>query len=113
METAPIYCQTMITHQTRQLAANGPRVFPLGLGCMCMSDLYGPADETESIATIHAALDAGVTVPDTGDYSAATTSSSSAAPCAIAARRQSSRSSSAPCAVRMGAGSAWIRGQSP
>ena len=33
-----------------------------------MSDLYGPADETESIATIHAALDAGLTLLDTGDY---------------------------------------------
>jgi aryl-alcohol dehydrogenase-like predicted oxidoreductase len=68
METAPIYCQTMITHQPRQLGSNGPRVFPLGLGCMGMSDLYGPADESESIATIHAALDAGVTLLDTGDY---------------------------------------------
>ena len=35
---------------------------------MGMSDLYGPADEAESIATIHAALDAGVTLLDTGDY---------------------------------------------
>jgi len=35
---------------------------------MGMSDLYGPADETESIATIHAALDAGLTLLDTGDY---------------------------------------------
>ena len=61
----------MTTHQSRQLGSNGPRVFPLGLGCMGMSDLYGPADETESIATIHAALDAGVTLLDTGDYYAA------------------------------------------
>jgi aryl-alcohol dehydrogenase-like predicted oxidoreductase len=43
-------------------------VFPLGLGCMGMSDLYGPADENESIATIHAALDSGITLIDTGDY---------------------------------------------
>ena len=43
-------------------------MFPLGLGCMGMSDMYGPADETESIATIHAALDAGITLLDTGDY---------------------------------------------
>lgn len=71
METALIYCQTMITHQPRQLGSNGPPVFPLGLGCMGMSDLYGPADERESIATIHAALDAGVTLLDTGDYYAA------------------------------------------
>lgn len=53
---------------TRTLGADGPRVSALGLGCMGMSDLYGPADETESIATIHAALDAGVTLLDTGDW---------------------------------------------
>lgn len=53
---------------TRQLGTTGPTVFPLGLGCMGMSDLYGPADETESIATIRAALDAGVTLLDTGDF---------------------------------------------
>ena len=46
----------------------GPEVFPIGLGCMGMSDFYGPADERESIATIHAALDAGITLLDTGDY---------------------------------------------
>lgn len=61
----------MTIPQTRQLGSSGPRVFPLGLGCMGMSDLYGPADEAESIATIHAALDAGVTMLDTGDYYAA------------------------------------------
>ncbi|MCI0692005.1 aldo/keto reductase [candidate division KSB1 bacterium] len=55
----------MITHL---LGSTGPRVSAIGLGCMGMSDLYGPADEAESIATIHAALDAGVTLFDTGDY---------------------------------------------
>jgi aryl-alcohol dehydrogenase-like predicted oxidoreductase len=40
----------------------------VGLGCMGMSDLYGPADEAESIATIHAAMDAGITLLDTGDF---------------------------------------------
>src|SRR3954451_15435110 len=40
----------------------------IGLGCMGMSDLYGPADEAEGIATIHAALDAGITLLDTGDF---------------------------------------------
>jgi aryl-alcohol dehydrogenase-like predicted oxidoreductase len=54
----------------RRLGA-GPDVFPIALGCMGMSDLYGPADERESIATIHAALDHGVTLLDTGDYYAA------------------------------------------
>jgi aryl-alcohol dehydrogenase-like predicted oxidoreductase len=53
---------------TRTLGSTGPRVSALGLGCMGMSDLYGPADEAESIATIHAALDAGITLLDTGDY---------------------------------------------
>ena len=53
---------------TRSLGSHGPRVSALGLGCMGMSDLYGPADEAESIATIHAALDAGITLLDTGDY---------------------------------------------
>jgi aryl-alcohol dehydrogenase-like predicted oxidoreductase len=52
----------------RSLGKNGPRVSALGLGCMGMSDLYGPADRTESIATIHAALDAGLTLLDTGDF---------------------------------------------
>jgi aryl-alcohol dehydrogenase-like predicted oxidoreductase len=52
----------------RSLGQSGPRVPALGLGCMGMSDFYGPADEAESIATIRAALDAGVTLLDTGDY---------------------------------------------
>jgi aryl-alcohol dehydrogenase-like predicted oxidoreductase len=52
----------------RQLGTTGPVVSALGLGCMGMSDMYGPADEAESIATIHAALDAGITLLDTGDF---------------------------------------------
>ena len=52
----------------RQLGSDGPVVFPLGLGCMGMSGMYGRSDESESLATIHAALDAGVTLLDTGDY---------------------------------------------
>jgi aryl-alcohol dehydrogenase-like predicted oxidoreductase len=54
--------------QTRKLGKTGPEVAQLGLGLMGMSDLYGPADRAESIATIHAALDAGVTLLDTGDF---------------------------------------------
>src|SRR5512134_4169940 len=60
---------TFDAHEWRQLGSHGPKVFPLGLGCMGMSpDFYGAADEAESVASIHAALDAGVTVLDTGDY---------------------------------------------
>lgn len=59
---------TSVPHPTRPLGSTGPRVFPLGLGCMGMSALYGEADRAESIATIHAALDAGVTLLDTGDF---------------------------------------------
>jgi aryl-alcohol dehydrogenase-like predicted oxidoreductase len=52
----------------RQLGAAGPRVSAVGLGCMGMSGLYGTADRSEAIATIHAALDAGINLLDTGDF---------------------------------------------
>jgi len=52
----------------RKLGRNGPLLSPVGLGLMGMSDFYGPADEAESIATIHAALEAGITLFDTGDF---------------------------------------------
>jgi aryl-alcohol dehydrogenase-like predicted oxidoreductase len=59
----------MTTPTPRKLGSTGPTVFPLALGCMGMSSgAYGAADEKESIATIHAALDAGVNLIDTGDY---------------------------------------------
>ncbi|MEU9254307.1 aldo/keto reductase [Streptomyces sp. NPDC048270] len=59
---------TFETSVHRRLGTTGPSVFPLGLGCMGMSALYGEADRAESIATLHAALDAGVTLLDTGDF---------------------------------------------
>ncbi|EFL31989.1 oxidoreductase [Streptomyces viridochromogenes DSM 40736] len=57
-----------MTMRTRSLGTTGPQVSALGLGCMGMSALYGEADRAESIATIHAALEAGVTLLDTGDF---------------------------------------------
>jgi aryl-alcohol dehydrogenase-like predicted oxidoreductase len=54
--------------QTRTLGGTGLTVSALGLGCMGMSGMYGPADRKESIATIHAAIDAGITLLDTGDF---------------------------------------------
>lgn len=52
---------------SRRLGRNGPQVSALGLGCMGMSDFYGPSDEAESRATISEALDCGVTFLDTAD----------------------------------------------
>jgi aryl-alcohol dehydrogenase-like predicted oxidoreductase len=51
-----------------KLGQAGPEVSRVGLGLMGMSGTYGPADRTESIATIRAALDAGITLLDTGDF---------------------------------------------
>lgn len=50
------------------LGNTGPKVSAFGLGCMGMSGMYGPSDRAESIATIHAAMEAGVTLLDTGDF---------------------------------------------
>jgi aryl-alcohol dehydrogenase-like predicted oxidoreductase len=53
--------------QTRELGRSGLSVSALGLGCMGMSDFYGEGDETESVATIHRAIELGVTFLDTAD----------------------------------------------
>lgn len=60
----------MTTFETRnrKLGETGPEVFPLALGCMGMSGMYGVTDDKESVATIHAAIDAGVNLLDTGDF---------------------------------------------
>ena len=57
----------IIQMKTRRLGKNGPTVSALGLGCMGMSEFYGPREEAESIATIHRALDLGITYLDTAD----------------------------------------------
>jgi aryl-alcohol dehydrogenase-like predicted oxidoreductase len=53
--------------KTRRLGKKGPTISALGLGCMGMSEFYGPTDEAESAATIHRALDLGITYLDTAD----------------------------------------------
>jgi aryl-alcohol dehydrogenase-like predicted oxidoreductase len=58
----------MASLERRRLGATGPEVSALGLGCMGMSGMYGPSDRAESIATIHAAFDAGIDLLDTGDF---------------------------------------------
>ncbi|AHH21682.1 aldo/keto reductase family protein [Nocardia nova SH22a] len=58
----------MTTIETTQLGSTGPKVGRIGLGAMGMSGAYGQSDENESIATIHAALDSGATLIDTGDF---------------------------------------------
>ena len=53
--------------KVRRLGEQGLQTFALGLGCMGMSEFYGPSDQNESIATIHRALEIGVTMLDTAD----------------------------------------------
>jgi aryl-alcohol dehydrogenase-like predicted oxidoreductase len=60
----------MTTSMKTRLGTSGPEVFPFALGCMGMGagSMYGTGDEAESIATIHAALERGVNIVDTGDF---------------------------------------------
>jgi len=67
MNLTPTAPDTTHTRTTRTLGTVGP-VPAIGLGCMGMSGMYGPSDRAESIATIRAALDAGVRLLDTGDF---------------------------------------------
>src|SRR5512147_1033359 len=60
-------CRYLATMKTRSLGTQGLSVSPLGLGCMGMSEFYGPGDDAESIATIHRALELGITLLDTAD----------------------------------------------
>jgi len=53
--------------KTRRLGKGGPAVSAMGLGCMGMSEFYGPRDEAESVAVIHRALDLGINLLDTAD----------------------------------------------
>ena len=60
---------TSRTHlRSTPLGKTGPRVFPIGLGCMAMSGAYGPAEDAESVATIRHAIERGITLIDTGDF---------------------------------------------
>ncbi|MDX6740079.1 aldo/keto reductase [Actinocorallia sp. A-T 12471] len=53
---------------TRRLGTSGPATAPVALGCSSLSDRTGPADEADAVATIRAALDAGITLLDTADF---------------------------------------------
>ncbi|RKH13977.1 aldo/keto reductase [Corallococcus sp. CA053C] len=60
--------ETKQAQRTVKLGSTGPEVFPLGLGCMGMSGMYGATDDAESVRTIQTAIDRGVTLIDTGDF---------------------------------------------
>jgi aryl-alcohol dehydrogenase-like predicted oxidoreductase len=56
------------TQRRVQLGKTGPDVFPIALGCMGMSGIYGAQDDKQGIATIHAAIEHGINLLDTGDF---------------------------------------------
>lgn len=56
------------SHKSVRLGASGPNVHPIGLGCMGMSGMYGATSDDESVRTIEAAIDRGVSLLDTGDF---------------------------------------------
>jgi len=58
---------TAANSKVRRLGNQGLQTFGIGLGCMGMSEFYGPSNETESVATIHRALELGITMLDTAD----------------------------------------------
>jgi aryl-alcohol dehydrogenase-like predicted oxidoreductase len=95
--------------KSRSLGRQGPKVSALGLGCMGMSALYGPADEKESLATLQAALEAGISLLDTGDFygMGATTNRWCGRQFKADATRPSSASSSARYARPMDASWEW------
>src|SRR6202051_4580232 len=67
-ESRPIFLKdSVMTLNTRKLGSQGLEVSAIGLGCMGMSQSYGPADEAESIATLHRALELGVDFFDTAE----------------------------------------------
>jgi aryl-alcohol dehydrogenase-like predicted oxidoreductase len=89
---------TMTTIQKRFLGKL--EVSALGLGCMGMSEFYGPSNEKEALATIDKALERGCNFLDTSDIYGPHTNEELDAPCAAGARSSSSRPSSASCATR-------------
>src|ERR1051326_8286244 len=66
-EIASKNVKEVLTMQVRRLVKNGLSISAIGLGCMGMSEFYGPGDDQESLATIHRALDLGINFLDTAD----------------------------------------------